>query len=148
MITYELCLLFRLMPKTELVSSLKRTANAIYDKGGILRKLENLGTRDTPHKISAHGMVHRKASCFVYEINVPPTKLEDLNEELGRDVDIVRRHIFKKNTFDEVKECTLHEEMLPVPYRKDVQDLLEQARKLDKPKFVYGNNLDHYPFQK
>lgn len=72
----------------------------------------------------------------------------DLVEELGRDVDIVRRQIYRKNTFDEVKECTLHEEMLPPPYRQDVQDLVKEARKLDKPKFKYGNNLDYYPFQK
>lgn len=93
-------------------------------------------------------MVHRKASYFVYEFNIPPNKLEDLNEELGRDVDVIKRNIYKKNSFNEIHECTLHEEMLPVPYRKDVQELVKEARKLDKPKFKYGNNLTYYPFQK
>ncbi|KAL3284396.1 hypothetical protein HHI36_018558 [Cryptolaemus montrouzieri] len=145
MITYELCVLFRMMPKAELVTCLKRTANAIYNKGGILRKLENLGTKDTPYKISSHGLVHRQASYFVYEMNVPPANLDDLSEELARDVDIVRKTIFRKNLDNEVEDCTLHEELQPAPYRKDVKDLIAKARKLDKPKFVYGNNLKYYP---
>ncbi|KAK9882091.1 hypothetical protein WA026_018937 [Henosepilachna vigintioctopunctata] len=93
-------------------------------------------------------LVHRQASYFVYEMNVPPTTLADINEELGRDVDVIRRKIFKKNKNNEVEECTLHEEMQPVPYRKNVQELLEKSKKLHKPKFQYGNGLDYYPFQK
>ncbi|KAI4470425.1 ribosomal protein s6 [Holotrichia oblita] len=61
MITYELCLLLRVMPKPELVSALKRTANTIFLKGGIIRKLESLGTKDIPNKTSSHGSVHNKA---------------------------------------------------------------------------------------
>ncbi|KAK9703671.1 Ribosomal protein S6 [Popillia japonica] len=61
MITYELCLLLRVMPKSELVSALKRTANTIFLKGGIIRKLESLGTKHIPSKTSSHGLVHNKA---------------------------------------------------------------------------------------
>jgi hypothetical protein len=39
-----------------------------------------------------------------------------LEEEYGRDVDIVRRRIFKMETPEEF-ECTLHEEILPPAYR-------------------------------
>lgn len=68
-------------------------------------------------------------------------------DEYGRDIDVIRRRIYKK-TIQEPYECTLDEEMKPPPYRKDVQDLIEQARKLDKPKFKYNTGLDYYPFQK
>jgi small subunit ribosomal protein S6 len=39
-----------------------------------------------------------------------------LEEEYGRDVDIVRRRIFRIETPEEF-ECTLHEEILPPAYR-------------------------------
>jgi small subunit ribosomal protein S6 len=44
----------------EVISTLRRTAGAIFNKGGIIRKLENLGTRNLPYKMSAHGSVHRQ----------------------------------------------------------------------------------------
>ncbi|KAF2884617.1 hypothetical protein ILUMI_21553 [Ignelater luminosus] len=147
MITYELMLLLRIMPKPELVSTLKRTAESIYNKGGIIRKIENLGTKDMPYKTSVHGVVYNKASYYLMEFNVPPSSLHDILDEYGRDIDIIRRRIYKKAE-PEYQECTLHEELQPAPYRKNVQELITQARKLDKPKFQYNTGLDYYPFQK
>ncbi|KAB0796424.1 hypothetical protein PPYR_10485 [Photinus pyralis] len=147
MITHELMLLYRVMPKPELVTTLKRTAETLFSRGGIIRKLENLGTRDIPFKISAHGVVYKQASYYVFTFNVPPIAIKDLLDEFERDVDIIRRKIFKQNS-PEFKECTLHEELQPAPYRKSVQELIAQARKLDKPKFNYNTGLDYYPFQK
>jgi len=147
MITYELLLLFRVMPKPELKEVLRRTAGHIFNKGGFIRKLNNLGSRDMPYKTSAHGVVYKQASYFMYEFNVPPSSIETLLDEYGRDVDVIRRRIYKK-TDHETFECTLHEEMLPPPYRKDVQDLIAEAKGHDKPKFKYNSGLDYYPFQK
>lgn len=86
-------------------------------------------------------------SYFLMEFNAPPSSLEDLSEEYGRDVDIIRQRIYKVKE-EPQQECTLHEELQPAPYRKDVQDLIAEARKLDKPKFKYNSGLDYYPFQK
>ncbi|XP_044269285.1 probable 28S ribosomal protein S6, mitochondrial [Tribolium madens] len=147
MITYELCLLYRIMPKAELASVVKRTANAIFEKGGFIRKLENLGTRDMPHKTSMHGQVHHKASYFLIEFNAPPTCIDNLLDEYVRDVDIIRKRIYKKQEIAPF-ECTLHEDMLPPPYRKSVQELIAQTKKTDKPKYEYNTGLDYYPFQK
>ncbi|XP_017775102.1 PREDICTED: probable 28S ribosomal protein S6, mitochondrial [Nicrophorus vespilloides] len=147
MITYELCLLLRVMPKKELAATLKRTATAIFDKSGFIRKIENLGTRDMPYKTSSHGVVYNKASYFLIEMNVPPSTVEELKEEYSRDVDIIRRRVYKKIPPSEA-ECTLHEEMLPAPYRKDVQELIASSKKLQKPRFSYNSGLDYYPFQK
>ncbi|XP_022911463.1 small ribosomal subunit protein bS6m isoform X2 [Onthophagus taurus] len=131
----------------ELTTSLKRTANTIFEKGGVIRKIENLGTRDMPHKQSAHGVVYKQASYFMIEFNAPPKDLADIDEQYSRDIDIIRRRIYKKQKEESI-ECTLHEEMLPPLYRKSVQELVQQARKLDKPKFKYNSGLDYYPFQK
>lgn len=148
MITYELCLLLRTMPKSQLKSTIKRTAQAIFDKGGIIRRIENMGTRDMPFKTSVHGVVYNKASYYLMEFNVSPQHVEDLGEEYGRDVDIVRKSIFKKQALSEVPACTLEEEMQPPSYRKDVQELISKAEQLKKPKFSYNSGLDYYPFQK
>lgn len=129
------------------MSTLKRTATQIFNKGGIIRKIENLGTRSMPYKISSHGLVYREASYFVFQFNAPPSTLEDLAEECGRDVDVIRKNIYAVKA-KPIEECTLHDEMQPAPYRKNVQDLIAQARKLDKPKFKYNSGMDYYPFQK
>ncbi|XP_021931157.1 probable 28S ribosomal protein S6, mitochondrial isoform X2 [Zootermopsis nevadensis] len=131
----------------ELISTLRRTADAIFNKGGIIRKVENLGTRNLPYKMSAHGSVHKQGSYFVFQFICPPSSLHNLEEEYGRDVDIVRRRIFKMETPEEF-ECTLHEEIKPPAYRKDVQKMIEESKKIDKYKFKYNSGLDYCPFQK
>lgn len=68
-------------------------------------------------------------------------------EEFGRDIDIVRRRIYKIEEPEEF-QCTLHEEMLPPAYRKDVQEMIDIAKRKQKRKFKYNSGLDYYPFQK
>lgn len=100
-----------------------------------------------PYKTSVHGVVYRHASYFIMEFHIPPNSIEDLKEEYSRDVDIIRRRIYKK-TEPDTEECTLDEEMKPPPYRKAVQKLLEEAKKKEKPKYDHRTGLDYYPFQK
>lgn len=80
-------------------------------------------------------------------MTMPPAKLDDLLEETIRDVDIIRRTVNKVKLPIE-QPCTLEEELQPPPYRKNVQDLIEQAKNLEKPQFQYNTGLDYYPFQK
>ncbi len=130
---------------------MKRTTEAIFEKGGFIRKLENLGTRELPFKISEHGLVHKIGSSFVIKFDVKPQAIDDLREELGRDVDVVRRHVFRlEDGVPEVleKECTLHEELLPPAYRKEVIKMMEIGKKGQKPKYPHNSGLDYYPFQK
>lgn len=130
-----------------MISVLKRTAESILDKGGIIRQLQNLGSRALPYKISEHGLVHREGTYFTINFDAAPSKIADVREELGRDIDIVRKHIFKVEE-PEKYECTLHEEMLPPAYRKDVQEMIEIAKRKQKPKFNYNSGMEYYPFQK
>lgn len=129
------------------MSALKRTAESILDKGGIIRHLQNLGAKALPYKISEHGLVHREGTYFTINFDAAPTKIADMREEFGRDIDIIRRHIFKVEE-PEKFQCTLHEEMLPPAYRKDVQEMIEVAKRKQKPKYNYNSGLDYYPFQK
>lgn len=45
----------------ELVGTLKRTAEAIFDKGGFIRKIDNLGKQAIPYKIRANNQTHKDA---------------------------------------------------------------------------------------
>jgi small subunit ribosomal protein S6 len=165
--TYELAILLRQMPRVsqrqhspslrhnltdspqpDVISTLKRAADAIFTRGGLIRKLENLGHRELPYKISEHGLVHRQASYFTIQFDTPPQAIFDLQEEYGRDVDIIRRRIFRVDEPEPI-ECTLHEENLPPAYRKDVQTMMELTKKkTKKPNFSYNSGLDYFPFQK
>lgn len=86
------------------------------------------------------------------KFDTPPTAIHDIQEELGRDVDIIRRHIFKledpKETPKAKLECTLHEEMLPPAYRKEVIKMIEMGQRKQKPKYPQNTGLSYYPFQK
>lgn len=130
-----------------MISVIKRTAESIFNKGGIIRKLENLGSRPLPHKVSEHGVVHREGTHFTIMFDTAPTKILDLKEEFSRDIDIIRKNIYKVEEAVEFK-CTLHDEMLPPAYRKDVQEIIDIAKRKQKPKYNYNSGLDYYPFQK
>lgn len=130
-----------------MVSTLKRTAETILNKGGIIRKLENLGTRALPYKMSEHGLVHRTGSYFLMHFDCSTNLIADVREEYGRDIDIVRANVFKVEEPAAI-ECTLDEELLPPAYRKDVIKMMEVAKKRDKPKYDQKSGLDYYPFQK
>ena len=43
-----------------MVSTLKRTAEAIFSKGGFIRKIDNLGKQQTPYRMSANNQVHKE----------------------------------------------------------------------------------------
>ncbi|XP_038213167.1 probable 28S ribosomal protein S6, mitochondrial [Zerene cesonia] len=148
--SYELAMMIRAMPKVELKTTLMRVSNAIFDRGGIIRGIENLGFRPMPYKSSAHGLVHKEANYFVFKIDTATKVVADLKEEYGRDVDVIRQHVFKVNE-DLDNKCTLEEELLPPAYRKEVQQMIEvgktQVNRFTH-KFKYNSGLDYYPFQK
>lgn len=148
--SYELALMLRAMPKPELKTVLTRVSHAIFNRGGIIRDIENLGFRAMPYKTSAHGLVHREANYFVFKIDTATQTVADLKEEYSRDVDIVRQRVFKVQPDDEHK-CTLEEELLPPAYRKEVQKMIEVGKTQVNRftyKFKYNSGLDYYPFQK
>ncbi|XP_049865453.1 probable 28S ribosomal protein S6, mitochondrial [Pectinophora gossypiella] len=148
--SYELALMLRAMPKPELKTTLKRISEAIFDRGGIIRNIDNLGFREIPYKTSAHGLVHRQANYFVFKIDTATKTVADLKEEYSRDVDIIRQRVFKASS-DCEHNCTLEKELLPPAYRDEVQKMIEigktQVNKFTY-KFKYNSGLDYYPFQK
>uniref|UniRef100_A0A0A9XSY9 Small ribosomal subunit protein bS6m n=2 Tax=Lygus hesperus TaxID=30085 RepID=A0A0A9XSY9_LYGHE len=151
MLTYELSMLLRTFPKEELAVVLKRASTSIFNQGGIIRKIDNLGARKMPYKTSNHGAVHRQAHYFVISFTAPPSKLATIESECNRDVDIIRNRIFRVNETENF-ECTLEDELKPPPYRPEVMKMIEDARKKEKKvgrsTFKFNTGLDYYPFQR
>lgn len=129
------------------MTTLKRTAETIYDKGGIIRKLDNIGLQDTPYRISAHNLVHNKAHYFIYKFDVPIDSLDDINKECGLDVNIVRRRIYKIQP-PTGEACTLEQELQPPAYRKEVQKMIEISKRKEKPAYDPKSGITYYPFQR
>ncbi|XP_059060223.1 small ribosomal subunit protein bS6m [Achroia grisella] len=147
---YEFALMLRAMPKSELKTTLKRISHAIFDRGGIIRNIENLGFRTMPYKTSAHGLVHREANYIVFKVDTPALSVTDLKEEYSRDVDIIRQRVFRMQD-ESNHSCTLEDELLPPAYREEVQQMIEIGKSQVNRftyKFKYNSGLDYYPFQK
>ncbi|XP_077900715.1 small ribosomal subunit protein bS6m isoform X2 [Ictidomys tridecemlineatus] len=96
----------------ETAAALKRTIEALMDKGAIVRNLENLGERVLPYKIFAHSQQHRKGGYFLVDFYAPTTVVDSVMEHLSRDVDVIRPNVVKHPLTQEVKEC---EGIVPVP---------------------------------
>lgn len=101
----------------EITQCLKRTASKIFETGGFIRRIDNLGTAETPWKISSHDAVHKQASYFIFEFDVPSSALEPFNNYLARDIDIIKRSIYRVPENLPQQPCTLHEELRPPAYR-------------------------------
>ncbi|XP_053993936.1 probable 28S ribosomal protein S6, mitochondrial [Hylaeus volcanicus] len=149
--TYEMPLLLRVMKQPECVATLKRVTNAIFETGGFIRKIENWGERELPMKASSHGKHYKVAHQFLICFDIPPSTLHNVRDEFKRDIDIIRSNVYIQTPpHPEDLVCTLHEELLPAPYRPSVLKLLDMAAKRKnnrKQKFNYGS-VEYYPFLK
>lgn len=136
--------------QADLITTLKRTADSIYGKGGVIRKLENLGFKDMPYKISKDKLPYRQAHYFIYTFDVPPAALHDLRDESNRDVDILRQRVLKLEDEEDVvsSPCTLEAECKEPAYRTDVQKLLRLQKKKTKVHWTPRSGLKYYPFQR
>ncbi|XP_027731266.1 28S ribosomal protein S6, mitochondrial [Vombatus ursinus] len=110
---YELALILKAMQRQETATALKRTIQALMDKGAVVRNLENLGERALPYKISVHNQRHHRGGYFLVDFYAPTTAVERIMEHLSRDIDVVRPNIVKHPQTLAVKEC---EGIIPVPF--------------------------------
>ncbi|XP_032991155.1 28S ribosomal protein S6, mitochondrial isoform X1 [Rhinolophus ferrumequinum] len=96
----------------ETAAALKRTIEALMDRGAVVRNLENLGERALPYKMSAHSQRHNRGGYFLVDFYAPTTTVESMMEYLSRDIDVIRPNIIKHPLTQEVKEC---EGIVPIP---------------------------------
>ncbi|XP_009877712.1 PREDICTED: 28S ribosomal protein S6, mitochondrial [Apaloderma vittatum] len=96
----------------ETAAVLKRTVEALMERGAIVRNLENLGERSLPYKISKHKERHRRGGYFLIDLEGPPSIVSTMMDHLGRDIDIIRR-AFLKHPVSKTEECS---GIIPVNY--------------------------------
>ncbi|XP_053076578.1 28S ribosomal protein S6, mitochondrial isoform X3 [Acinonyx jubatus] len=65
---YELALILKAMQRPETAAALKRTIEALMDRGAVVRSLENLGDRALPYKISAHSQRHSRGGSPLRQV--------------------------------------------------------------------------------
>ncbi|NXA10130.1 RT06 protein, partial [Sapayoa aenigma] len=90
--------------KPETAAALRRTVEALMERGAVVRNLENLGERPLPYKISRHSERHRRGWYFLIDLEAPPGIVPSMMDHLGRDVDVVRRG-FVKHPVAKAEEC-------------------------------------------
>ncbi|NWS88618.1 RT06 protein, partial [Toxostoma redivivum] len=88
----------------ETAAVLKRTIEALMEKGAIVRNLENLGERSLPYKISKHKERHKRGGYFLIDLEAPPSMVSPMMDHLGRDIDVIRR-VFVKHPMAKAEEC-------------------------------------------
>ena len=67
----EMILVVSLLLQEGFASVLRRTALSIMDKGGVVRKMENLGEQELPHRMRAHAEWHTHAR-YLSRVQVLP----------------------------------------------------------------------------
>ncbi|KAF1416677.1 28S ribosomal protein S6, mitochondrial, partial [Spheniscus humboldti] len=104
--------LFFFLLKPDTAAVLKRTVEALMERGAIVRNLENLGERSLPYKISKHKERHRRGGYFLIDLEGPPSIVSTMMDHLGRDIDVIRR-AFIKHPVSKTEECS---GIIPVNY--------------------------------
>ncbi|XP_043927500.1 sodium/myo-inositol cotransporter-like [Protopterus annectens] len=79
----------------ETAAALKRTVEALLERGAIVRNLENLGERMLPYKISKHSIRHSRGGYFLFDFHASPAVITSMLDHLERDIDVVRPTILK-----------------------------------------------------
>ncbi|NWV60788.1 RT06 protein, partial [Malurus elegans] len=92
------------LSQPETAAVLKRTVEALMERGAVVRNLENLGERALPYKISKHKERHKRGGYFLIDLEAPPSLVAPMMEHLGRDIDVIRRNFIKHPT-PRAEEC-------------------------------------------
>jgi len=148
--SYEMTLIMRKMAQPSLVQSVKKAADEIYSRGGYIRKIQSMGTRQLPNVKISKGLKHREGSYLLLDIDVRAQDLVKIEDEYKRNRDIIQQTIISKT--DELFQCaeTLDDELKPPAERPSVQTLIEQGRRPPRFKKIFDQKtgLDYYPFHR
>ncbi|XP_076021185.1 small ribosomal subunit protein bS6m [Genypterus blacodes] len=102
---YELALILKTMQRPETAAALRRTVEALMERGAVVRNLENLGERLLPYKITKHSQRHTRGSYFLIDFYGGPNIHTDLLRHLHRDVDVVRPTVLKNDAEVSTPNC-------------------------------------------
>lgn len=126
---YEMNLILKPMAKQEIFDTLKRAANLVWQRNGVIKNLEYLGLNKLPYRLKSKVDALRclEGNYFIYKMSISQSKIPEIIPELRLDSDVIH---YKINLVDRYVlpkdyQCTLEEELLQPAYRKSVQPLLK-----------------------
>ncbi|EDO44022.1 predicted protein [Nematostella vectensis] len=92
---YELIMIARVLTKEGFSNILRQTCQSIISKGGVVRKIENLGQQQLPYRMRAHAEWHTQGRYFLLDMDMNADHLELLKNELKMEPDIIRPSVVK-----------------------------------------------------
>ncbi|XP_078320229.1 small ribosomal subunit protein bS6m-like [Crassostrea virginica] len=122
---YEVSILAKALAKTETVQVLKRVCQTIWRGEGIIKKVENLGIRETPYVMSTNdGQKCREARYITMDVDMTVPNSKFVLSEMRKDFDLIRSNAIRlDNEFirpcSTGKECVFGEDMIDETKRRN-----------------------------
>ncbi|XP_033740148.1 28S ribosomal protein S6, mitochondrial-like [Pecten maximus] len=91
---YELALILKDLPRAALANALKRSCQHVWNEQGVVRKIENLGTKPLPYRMHVHGSKNITGSYFVMKFDSSTIAMEAIENRFRQDSEVVRPTIF------------------------------------------------------
>ncbi|KAL3881391.1 hypothetical protein ACJMK2_027837 [Sinanodonta woodiana] len=95
--SYEIALILRsALERAQLSAALKRTCQVLFDNGGTIRSLENLGLRQLPYAMMRRGHRNKHGNYFIVNFDSSPSVVKSVGATLQIDEDIIKQTIILK----------------------------------------------------
>lgn len=95
---YELCLVLKGHSTSQTaVGVLSKYGRLVLGESGIVRSIDNLGTRKLAYPIFAHQKKNLSGDYFVMRFDAPPTLVQEIDRQLRIDERIIR-HLMVKDS--------------------------------------------------
>ncbi|KAL7749377.1 hypothetical protein RI367_005248 [Sorochytrium milnesiophthora] len=85
----------RVFAQEPISALLRATAGLIYNRGGVVRSLENMGERDLPYRMKAHQEYQERGHYFAVRFDAAPELLPVLSRQMQLDNRVIRHTIIK-----------------------------------------------------
>ena len=88
--------------KPRLAALMKTVANQVLKNDGVVRKFEDLKTRQLPYTMSSHQNLYHHGYFWSMTFDIKPSALENMKNQLDLDSRVIKHNIIKLgSTFEE-----------------------------------------------
>eukprot|EP00835_Amoeboradix_gromovi_P001479 NODE_67_length_23829_cov_0.557059.p18 type:complete len:109 gc:universal NODE_67_length_23829_cov_0.557059:6643-6317(-) len=93
---YELLVISKInIDKSKIASLIKNLATQVIKKKGVVRKLDDLRTRELPYTMRSHQQAYQHGFYWAMTFDINPNELPDLKNQLDLDPRVIRHNIIK-----------------------------------------------------
>jgi len=148
--TYELSIILKKMARPQVVETLKRTGQNIYNNEGYIRQIQSLGERRLPNIKTVKGERHTEGAYVLFECDIKTDKIYKINDEMLRDKSIIQTYFLAVQEEKHICPEEYDGELLSPAERPSIQNLITEGRKRPKFRKIWNDHtgLDYYPFHR